>query len=91
MLTQFECIADALRSFPFGFLSKELDMPQFCDVTHMRTRTRTHVNTISNLDDSEFVDARWEKVHVGPVRRHDGVDFIAGHHGVRDVQAAIDR
>ena len=90
MSTQFKRIADALGSFPFGFLSKQLDVTQFGDVANVRTRTRAHVNTVADLDDAEFLHACWEKVHVGPVSGHDSVDFIASHHGVRDIQTGVD-
>ena len=89
MLTEFECVADALGSLPFGFLSKELNVPQFSDVAHMRACTWTHVNTVADLDDAEFFHTRREEVHVGPVSWHDGVDFIASHHGVRNFQPCI--
>ena len=89
MLTEFECVADTLGPFPFGFLSKELDVPQFSDVAHMRACAWTHVNTVADLDDAEFLHTCREEVHVGPVRWHDGVDFIASHHGVSDIQASV--
>ena len=89
VLTEFECVADTLGPFPFGFLSKELDVPQFSDVAHMRACTWTHVNTVADLDDAEFLHARREEIHVGPVSWHDGVDFIASHHGVRNLQPFI--
>ncbi len=43
MLTQFKCVADALGPFPFGFLSKKLDVAQFSDVAHVRACARAHV------------------------------------------------
>ena len=85
MLTQFKCVADALGPFPFGFLSKKLDVAQFSDVAHVRARARAHVNTVADLDDAEFLHARRKEVHVGPVSWHDGVDFVASHHGVHNL------
>jgi len=85
MLTQFKCVTDALGPFPFGFLSKKLDVTQFSDVAHVRARTRAHVNTVADLDDAEFLHACWKEVHVGPVSWHDGVDFVASHHSVRNL------
>ena len=89
MLTEFECVADTLGAFPFGFLSKELDMAEFTNVAHVCSSTRAHVNTVTDLDDTKFLDTRWEKVHVGSVGGHDGVDFISRHHGVRHFQGSI--
>ena len=89
VLTEFECVADTLRPFPFGFLSKKLNVPQFSDVADMRARTRTHVNPVADLDDAEFLHTCREEVHVGPVGGHNSVDFFASHHGVRDLQTSI--
>ena len=57
-------------------------MPKFADVAHVRSRTGAHIDTVADLNDTKFLHARWEEVHIGPVGGHDGVDFIPGHHGV---------
>ena len=60
MFARLEGVADTLRSFPLGFLSKKLDVTKFTDVAHVRSSTRTHIDAIANLNDAKFLHARWD-------------------------------
>ena len=84
MLALFKRVAYALRTFPFGFLPKKLNVAEFVDVAHVRSCAGTHVHSVPNLHNSKFLHTRWKQIHVGSVGGHDGIDFITGHDGVGD-------
>jgi len=79
-----------LRSFPLGFLSKELNVPEFCKVRDVGSRTRAHVNLVTDLNHAKFPHAFGQQIHVGAVWRHDGVHGFTGHHRFGNLQAFID-
>ena len=59
MFAYLEGVADSLRSFALGFLSKKLDVTKFTDVAHVRSSAGTHIDAIADLNDAKFLHARW--------------------------------